>query len=254
MTRATTEEEAARLFEGLTYLCALNVPVFVTDNSQHPSLALSIETLPNLHFVRERSGMVPRICNSLRRAAAERPDVIIYTEPDKLSFFRTGINQLLTTAGQNPSSLVIAARDECSFATIPSGQRMLESMTRQIVSCFLGHDIDLQFGPFAMPCPAVERYLPQVRTEFGWGWRTYLIARCLMGGEPLVVCEGRFPAPEWNRHEDDGPSRLYRLQQFIESVEGIRQGILSSHKPSSPGRRKPSPERPQIASQADEGF
>jgi hypothetical protein len=227
MTRAASEEEAARLSEGLTCLSVLNVPVFVTDNSQHPALAPSIAQLPNLHFVKESQDMVPRICNSLRRAAAERPDAIVYTEPDKLDFFRTGMDRLLRTAEQNPSSLVIPARDKSSFESIPSGQRMLESMTRQIVAQYLGSDIDLLFGPFALPCAAVEQYLPGVRTEFGWGWRTYVIARCLKHGVPLIVSEGRFPAPEWNRHEDDGPSRLYRLRQFVESVEGIRQALLS---------------------------
>jgi len=227
MARAASEVEARRITEGLMRATAHGLPVFVTDHAASPGVSTGVAFPPNLDLVREAVDMVPRISSSFRRALQKDCDVCIYSEPDKIAFFESGLDRLVQAAGQNPESLVIAARDPRAFATVPAGQRNLESMANQIGATFLGRPADYFFGPFAIPRLAVEQYLPEVQT-LGWGWRTYLMPRCILDRMPFTVFEGSFEAPEWNRGEDDAASRLYRLKQFVESVEGFRQALLAS--------------------------
>lgn len=225
MARAPSDEEARRISEGLTVAASFGLPVFVTDHDGHSGLMPGVESPPNLDLASEASEMAPRVCSSFRRALEKNAEVCVYSEPDKIAFFRSGLDRLLQAAQQNPQSLVIAARNEAAFATVPAGQRKLESMANEIAATFLGYRVDYFFGPFAIPRGAVERYLPDLRS-LGWGWRTYLMARCILEGMQVVVVDGPFDAPEWNRGEDDADSRLYRLKQFVESVEGFRQALV----------------------------
>jgi hypothetical protein len=227
MARAPSEVEVRRITEGLMLAAALGLPVFVTDHSGNPGVSRSVELPPNVDVVREDSEMVARVGSSFRRALANHAEVCIYSEPDKIPFFESGLDRLVLAARQNPQSLVIAARDERAFATVPEGQRKIEAKSNEIAAMFLGVSADYYFGPFAIPGDAAGRYLPGLRSSFGWGWRTYLMGRCILDGMPVVVMDGRFDAPDWNREEDDSASRLYRLKQFVESVEGIRQALLS---------------------------
>jgi hypothetical protein len=225
MARAASEVEAFRITEGLLRAAAHGLPVFVTDHAANPGVTAAVEFPPNLDLVREASEMASRISSSFQRALQRDCDVCIYSEPDKIAFFESGLDRLVQAAERNPESLVIAARDPRAFATVPAGQRKLESMANEIAATFLAQPADYFFGPFAIPRLAVERYLPDVQT-LGWGWRTYLMARCILDRMPVNVFEGPFDAPEWNRGEDDAASRLYRLKQFVESVEGFRRALL----------------------------
>jgi hypothetical protein len=221
MARAATEVEVRRIVEGLTLASAVGPPVFVTAHS-------SLNLPPNLDLALEDSDMVARLRSSYRRAVAKGADVCLYSEPDKTYFFRSGLDRLVAMAEQNPQALVIAARTDAAFATLPEGQRQLETKSNQIGHDFLGPRVDYFFGPFAIPRGAVEQYLPAFPDTLGWGWRTYLMGRCILAGMPVVVMEGDFAAPDWNRDEDDSASRLYRLKQFVESVEGFRQALLDA--------------------------
>jgi hypothetical protein len=226
MARATSHGEALRISRGLTLAAALGLPVYVTDHSFNPGVKGAVELLPQLDLFRETSEMVPRIASSFRRALLGQADVCVYSEPDKISFFQSGLDRLVQLAEQNPVSLVIAARNASAFATVPEGQRKLESMANEIGATFLGHRTDYFFGPFAIPASAVDRYMPVMPPAIGWGWRTYLMARCILEGMPVIILDGSFDAPEWNRGEDDAASRLYRLKQFVESVDGFRQALV----------------------------
>jgi len=226
MTRAASDEEARRISEGLTVAGSFGVPVFVTDQEGQSGLVPGVESLPNLVLASAASEMVARVCSTFQRAIEKNAEVCVYTEPDKIPFFRSGLDRFLQAVQQNPKALVIAARNDAAFATVPAGQRKLESMENEIAAAFLGHRTDYFFGPFAIPRGAVERYLPDVHS-LGWGWRTYIMARCILDGMPVVVVDGPFDAPEWNRGEDDADSRLYRLKQFVESVEGFRQALIA---------------------------
>ena len=227
MARAPSEVEVRRITEGLTLAAGMGLPVFVTDHPGNPGVARSVEMLPNVDLARQDSDMVARVSSSFRRALERGADVCVYTEPDKIPFFQSGLGRLVQTARQNPNALVIAARNASAFATVPEGQRFLESRSSEIASAFLGVKADYYFGPFAVPGEAVGRYLPGCWGSLGWGWRTYLMGRCIRDGVPVVIMEGSFEAPEWNRGEDDAASRLYRLKQFVESVEGVRQALLA---------------------------
>jgi hypothetical protein len=227
MARGASDVEVLRITDGLTQAAAPGLPVYVTDHSGSPGVRGAVELLPNLDLAREASEMAPRIASSFRRARHNGAEVCVYSEPDKIPFFQSGLDRLVHLAEQHPESLVVAARNASAFATVPEGQRKLESMANEIGATFLGKRIDYFFGPFAIPGSAVERYLPLMPASIGWGWRTYLMARCILEGMPVVVLDGAFDAPEWNRGEDDAASRLYRLKQFVESVDGFRQALAS---------------------------
>jgi hypothetical protein len=225
MARAATEVEVRRIVEGLTLASEVGPRVFVTG---HSSLPPSFALPPNVDLTREDSEMVARVRSSYRRAVKQGADVCLYSEPDKTYFFRSGLDRMVAIAEQNPQSLVIATRSDAAFATLPLGQRQLETKANQIGHDFLGPRVDYFFGPFAIPRTAVERYLDAFPDTIGWGWRTYLMGRCILAGMPVVGMDGTFDAPDWNREEDDPASRLYRLKQFVESVEGIRQALLDA--------------------------
>jgi hypothetical protein len=226
MTWARTEPEARLLLASLTVLSGYGASVFVTDGGSPPDFVSCIRSLPHVALGEDRGGLVSQVSHSLRRAAASDAELLVYTEPDKQDFFRTGIEALITEARTHPdAALTIASRDECSMATFPAGQRRIEQLFNQLAGDLLGWAGDLLYGPFVMTRRTANEYLPLLRSDLGWGWRTYLTTRCVREAKRVIHHSGHFPYSSAPSTEDDEQDLLYRLEQFMQNVRGLRDGL-----------------------------
>jgi hypothetical protein len=175
----------------------------------------------------EGNTLVQQVRWSLTRAASEY-ERVVYTEPDKRDFFRKGLDGLVRRACDSELPIV-AARDDASFATYPTGMRSTESAFNQLAARLLDSPLtDLLYGPIALPAAAIGEYLPDVPDDLAWGWRTYVLARSIRANRPVASYTGPFPCPADQASEDLTDHRAYRLQQLGQNVEGLRLAILAS--------------------------
>ncbi len=226
MTWARHKEEAALLLSSLRALSSAGVCVFVTDGGSIPGFVSQIENLPNVNVVCADASLFKRIKISMRRAMASGAEIVAYTEPDKQFFFGAGLAGLLQRAIDEPqAAVVVAARDGNSFATYPLGRRRIETALNRLTDVFVGQTADWVYGPMTIKTAILAECLEPLPDDLGWGFRTYLMARCSKIGQRVIPYEGFFPCPEEQQYEDDETSRLYRLEQLIDSARGLHCGI-----------------------------
>ncbi len=119
----------------------------------------------------------------------------------------------------------MAARDGQSFATFPVGQQCTEAAFNSLASFFQGPLPDQLYGPLVLDADAVSAFIAHAPDDLGWGWRTYVIARAARAQLTVSAIVGQFPCPLAQRIEDDEGSRLYRLQQLSQNIDGLRLGL-----------------------------
>jgi hypothetical protein len=233
MTRARNDAEAEAAIASLTALSALGLPIFASDANSIPAFREAVRQIPDLRSCEPGASLVAQVKSAMRAAAAEGHRYVFYSEPDKREFFTNGARAFLSAAReQNGAAILIAARDEASFATFPIGQQTTERAVQQIAGVFLGPVPDLLYGPLVLD---LETALPQfdaIPDDLVWGWRLYLIARAVKSSRGVRGFAGSFPCPLDQRDEDDPASRLYRLEQARQCLEGIRLGLLH-HRPGN---------------------
>jgi hypothetical protein len=228
MTRARNQNEADLLYIALSSLTRLGVPIFITDDpTSVPEFTQAMKELPNVRLQRGGHSLAQRIKWSLRRAMRVA-EFVIYTEPDKKEFFENGIEALLRQTECNEAALTIAARDESSLATFPEGQRWTEASFAELANRFLGPVPDLLYGPLAFHTRSVGDLIEQAPEDVGWGWRTYVVARCAIAKLKIASYSTYFPCPHQQSGEDENSDRVYRLQQLIESIRGLRLALMDS--------------------------
>ena len=154
--------------------------------------------------------------------------MILYTEPDKKEFFKSGVIRFLETIGRHEAVAVcVASRDQESFATFPPGQQTAEGAFNTLASNALGLTLDLLYGPLILDLELIATYLDQVPDDLGWGWRTYVIARSILAGKKVASFVGPFCCPLEQRTEKSR-DRIYRLVQLEQNVKGLRLAIEHS--------------------------
>jgi hypothetical protein len=231
MTRARDEVEAGGAIASLTALSALGLPIFASDANSIPAFREAARQMPDLRSCQPGASLVAQVKSAMRGAAAEGHRYVFYTEPDKREFFLHGARAFLSAAReQNGAAIFLAARDEASFATFPIGQQTTERAVQQIAGVFLGPVPDLLYGPLVLDLETALPQLDAVADDLVWGWRLYVIARAVKSSRAVRGFAGSFPCPLDQRDEDDPASRLYRLEQARQCLEGIRLGLLH-HRP-----------------------
>jgi len=225
MTAARSEHEAAVLGAAIEQLAHLNLPILSADAGSVADFTDRARGVPQLELWREGATLVQQIKACFRRALKAGHRVVLYTEPDKKEFFEAGATTFIEqTAACRGEGVCIAARDSESFATFPPGQQSAERAFNHLAKDVLGIAPDLLYGPLILDLELAATYLDQVPDDLGWGWRTYVIAQCVLAGKSVESIVGRHSCPLEQRTET-ARDRIYRLTQLKQNVEGLRLAL-----------------------------
>ena len=227
MTRTLNEGDTAAVIASLQALDSLGLPVFVSDGGSLPAFQDSLARLAHFRRQADSRGLVQQMRTGFRAAAAAGHRYVFYSEPDKREFFARGARPFLSAAAVEDAAVFIAARDEASFSTFPTGQQATERAFNQIANVYLRPLTDLLYGPLVLDLEAALPWFDMLPDELVWGWRIYAIARAAADSR-VGSFVGSFPCPQEQRHEDDLASRLYRLEQARQCLHGLRLGIRDS--------------------------
>jgi hypothetical protein len=227
MTLARDEAEEGRLRGSLTALARAGLPTFVADGGSRPALVGFIDSLPGMTCATAvEPGLLGQIKASLHAARGSGAGYILYTEPDKRSFFEHQLLDFLVQARRSQAALAIAARSADSFATFPDTQRLTEEMANRLLESCTGSGGDYFYGPFLMRSDLAE-YLHLLPAAAGWGWRPFLFMLAHRRRLTTVHLTGDFPCPADQRQEDDA-GRIHRMRQLAQNVGGIAQGMTAA--------------------------
>ena len=231
MTAGRSEQEAALLATSVEQLARLGLPVFAADAGSIAAFTDRARPVSRLELWREGTTLVQQIKACFHRVLKNGHRVVLYTEPDKKDFFEGGVTVFLEeTARCRGYAVCIAARNPESFATFPPAQQSAELAFNRLAKDMLGIAPDLLYGPLVLNLEHTEAYLDQVPNDLGWGWRTYVIARCVLAGRQVATVVGPFCCPRDQRAETSR-DRIYRLAQLKQNVEGLRLAL--EHSPSA---------------------
>jgi hypothetical protein len=228
MTAARNEHESAVLAAAIETLSGHGLPIFAADAGSIAAFTDRVRHLPQLELWPEGTTLVRQIRACFRRVLKTDHRVVLYTEPDKKKFFESAVACFLRRTGVHEAATVcIAARDRESFATFPPIQQSAERAFNDLANSVLGITSDFLYGPMLLDLEIAAPYLDQVPDDLGWGWRTYLIARCVLAGKQVASIVGPFCCPLEQRTEN-GKDRIYRLTQMKQNVEGLRLALEHS--------------------------
>ena len=207
------------LGESLTVLSQAGIPVFVTDGGSSPAHQDLVQRLPNVSFF-EAKGLWAQAKKSLTEARLAGARTILYTEPDKLHFFRQHLPALLASSKWDEGSgVVLAARSAKAFASFPPFQQMTETIINRCCEELTGYRTDYLYGPFLFNADLLP-HLDALPETCGWGWRSFLFAKAHLLGYKLVAVEGDYFCPPEQR-ADDQTERVYRMKQLAQNMDGL---------------------------------
>ncbi|HEV7331046.1 MAG TPA: hypothetical protein VGN63_08415 [Flavisolibacter sp.] len=219
ITWARDEKEEALLGESLTALSQLGIPLFVTDGGSTPSHQALVRALPNVSFFQTK-GLWAQAKKSITEAHLSGAKTVLYTEPDKLEFFRQHLPLIIENSqGSEDNGIVIAARSARAFASFPAFQQMTETTINRCCAEITGLATDYLYGPFLFSTQLLP-YLDVLPDNCGWGWRSFLFAKAHLLGFKLGVVEGDYFCPS-DQQADDAGERIYRMKQLAQNIDGI---------------------------------
>jgi hypothetical protein len=221
ITWARTDEEDRLLRISLSELSGLGRPIMVADGGSTPDFRAFLRGTPNVTVVDgERPGVVGQVRSSLQAALATDAAFIVYTEPDKRSFFERSLRVFVDEAPEDERlGVAIAARDPASFATFPATQRATEAAINGLFAREVGIAADFCYGPLILNRDLVPR-LSGLDPALGWGWRFYVMSLAQRAGYAIRVFEADLPCPP-DQREDDLAERVHRLRQLSQNLQGV---------------------------------
>jgi hypothetical protein len=228
MIRGRDPEEARRVLASLRVLAKFRVPIYVTDDlSSLPEFSAKIRRMSGVMYRQSGRSLAQRVKLAISRALRDSaPDFVFYTEPDKKEFFQRDVSRLLEFAAKHrEAALIIPSRDHTAFTSFPEMQQRPESVFSSLAGNFTSSHIgDWLYGPMVLNPKLVQEYLDDVPDDLGWGWRIYLITRCLKAELSVLSYTGNFCCPQSQREQDE-KGDIYRLQQLQENIAGLRSAL-----------------------------
>jgi hypothetical protein len=221
ITLARTDDEMRVLRAALERLASTNLRVAVADGGSPPAFVEFVRHLPLFQLRPPAgSGLVAQVKASLHAASEAGSAWVLYTEPDKEQFFDGKLAEFISRASEDDSvGVVVASRDEPSFATFPPMQQLTESAFNRLCADAVGANADYCYGPFLMRRTLIET-IDRVPDDAGWGWRPYLFATTTRRGHRVASVSGGFPCPPDQRHEG-ADDRIHRMRQLAQNVSGL---------------------------------
>jgi hypothetical protein len=218
LVRSSAEEELLR--RSLQILADIGVPIAVADAGTSAAFGDFLQSLRGVVATRaSQAGLVGQVQAAIEAAARFETPLILYTEPDKETFFARHLRDFMLQAHGEQAGLVLAARTPASFETFPPMQRYVESIVNHLCGDAVGVPGDYSYGPFLMHrtlVPLVMRADPQL----GWGWRPHVFVAARREGHRLRHVHGPFECPDDQRVED-AAERTHRLRQLCQNVTGL---------------------------------
>lgn len=221
MTLVRDAGEERLLREALYRLSLEPMKVVLSDGGSRPEFVEFLRAQKSFTIVPpDGGGLVGQVKASLRTAADWSSEFILYTEPDKHLFFEQKLADFISTAPANKDvGVVLASRDEPSFATFPTFQQHAEGAFNTLCADIIGGHGDYCYGPFLLNRALVSN-LARLNHDVGWGWRPFLFATARRLGYRVLHHVGDFACPDHQRRDDAG-ERIHRLRQLGQNIEGL---------------------------------
>jgi len=227
VTFARNVDEERRVLAALEELSRSGIRVVAADGGSPQTFVDRVANLPHLEIMpnADEPGLVGQARFALRLALSLNTDRILYTEPDKLLFFRTHLHTFIERARDSTAGIVLAARSAASFESYPASQRFAEGVLNTYCSTEVGRVADYSYGPFMMRRDLVGA-LDDLPAFIGWGWRPFLFVTARKYGHDVIGLEGDFECAEADR-VDDETQRRHRLCQLAENLAGVVRATRS---------------------------
>jgi hypothetical protein len=224
MTWARTTQEEELLRSSLLDLSKLDIPTFVTDGGSNEDFLKYVRSFQNFTVLQPTGkGVWPQVKTSLQAAFDHGAKFIVYTEPDKRTFFKQGLPDLLKNLVMDAhTGVMIAVRSAAGFESYPQFQRMTETTINNCCSEVTQVNTDYTYGPFIMNRLVVP-HLDTLPANIGWGWRPYAFVVAARLNYKVESFEGPFFCPP-DQQQDDANERVYRMKQLSENIEAIVLG------------------------------
>lgn len=219
LAREPGEEQVLR--EALGCLARHGLRVAVADGGSPQTLVEFLRAQPRFTLAAPRGrGLLEQVKASLAAAREWGTEYILYTEPDKQSFFEHHLHDFIARAPtEERTAIVIAARSAASLAADPPIQQYTEGVINQLCGESLGHVYDYSYGPFLIRRHFVEQVL-RLATDLGWGWRPYVFCAARRLGYAVRHVVDDFPPPDEPPGEDRR-AMLERIRQLNQNIEGL---------------------------------
>lgn len=219
ITWARDQQEEALLRQALSQLSLLQIPVYVTDGGSGESFVQFLHSFPNFTVVNSiGKGLWHQVQSSLNAALDSSGKHVLYTEPDKLDFFKNRLAALIEEADEE-MGIVLAARTTEAFASFPSFQQTTETSINFCCAEVTQKPLDYTYGPFIMNRKLIP-FFKDLPGDIDWGWRPF--AFCIahrLGYEIQEIRADNF-CPITQR-QDDPKERIYRMKQLYQNIEGV---------------------------------
>ena len=221
MTWSRAPDEEHLLRRTLTALTALGVPVAIANRPVNPGFSQFLRDLPRVEICNVvETGLPTQIAAALDRAARHDARFILYTEPDKESFFREHLVDFVRAAPDGADvGVVLAARSPEGFATFPRIQRYTETVINDLCREVIGIDGDYTYGPFLI-ARALVSGVGRLDNSLGWGWRPFVFREARRMALRVCHLEGDYRCPPDQSTEGDG-DRTHRLAQLSQNIRGL---------------------------------
>ena len=218
MTLARDEQQAESLLGALRSLARRSTAIFAADGGSPPPFLDGVARIPVTLVPPRARNLVGQIVASLHAAAATGAPFILYTEPDKQTFFDTHLEGFVDAARANrDAGIVLAARSNDEFATFPAFQQRTERSFNELCGGIVGEQTDYLYGPFLLNSTLVAE-LADVDASVGWGWRPFLFNLARRRGYRIASIAGEYACPIDRRGDEE---RAHRLRQLSENAAGL---------------------------------
>lgn len=223
MTLVRDEQQAHTLLGALRSLARRNTAIVAADGGSPQPFVDAVARIPVTLVQPRARNLVGQVVASLHAAAATGAPVILYTEPDKQTFFDTHLDGFLAAALRHvDAGIVLAARSDDAFATFPAFQQRTERSFNQLCGEVVGEQTDYLYGPFLLKSALVAE-LAGVDASVGWGWRPFLFTLARRRGYRIASISGDYACPIDQRGDEE---RAHRLRQLSENAQGLVRALV----------------------------
>ncbi len=222
MTLARDAGDEASLRDALARLAAVGLPVIVADGGSSEPFVDFLRAQRSFTVLTGARGLVAQVQASIGAAWSSGASRILYTEPDKATFFERQLDGFVDAAlAAGDAGIVLASRSARAYATFPAIQQYTEGVVNALIARAAGIDGDYCYGPFVVN-RTVADYVNGVDARAGWGWRPHLFVVAHRLGHALRHVVGDFECPAGQRRLDE---TVHRIRQLAQNAEGIASGL-----------------------------